>query len=103
MSFRLDATSAAVASPPGPAVRGIVRISGADVVSPLNQLLEESLPPHTLPRRIEARIIADELGSPLPVAVLLWPTQRSYTGQPMVEIHCIGSPPILELVLQALF
>ena len=103
MSFRLDDTIAAVASPPGPAVRGIVRISGADVVSPLNQLLEESLPPHTLPRRIEARIIADELGSPLPVAVLMWPTQRSYTGQPMVEIHCIGSPPILELVLQALF
>lgn len=103
MSFRLDDTIAAVASPPGPAVRGIVRISGADVVSPLNQLLEKSLAPHTLPRRIESRIIADELGAPLPVAILLWPTPRSYTGQPMAEIHSIGSPPVLELILQALF
>ena len=76
MPLHLDDTIAAVASPPGPAVRGIIRISGAEVVSPLNQLLDVPLPSGRLPQRIERCIQADEIGSPLPVAILLWPTNR---------------------------
>jgi tRNA modification GTPase len=33
----------------------------------------------------------------------VWPTARSYTGQPMVELHLPGSPPLLESVLESLF
>ncbi|HEY2156772.1 MAG TPA: hypothetical protein VGH33_14170, partial [Isosphaeraceae bacterium] len=32
----------------------------------------------------------------LPVALVLWPGPRSYTGQPVAEIHAVGSPPLLE-------
>ena len=39
----------------------------------------------------------------LPVLLYLWPTRRSYTGQPVVEIHAPGSPPLLEAVLADLF
>src|SRR5262249_41062619 len=31
--------------------------------------------------------------------VTLWPGERTYTGQPLAEIHTVGSPPVLGLVL----
>ena len=40
--------------------------------------------------------------SPLPCELYLWPRGRSYTGQPVAEIHTFGSPPLLEAVLKAL-
>ncbi|KKK68804.1 hypothetical protein LCGC14_2940380, partial [marine sediment metagenome] len=43
-----------------------------------------------------------DLESSLPCDVYLWPNARSYTGQPVVEIHTIGSPPLLQLVLRSL-
>ena len=39
----------------------------------------------------------------LDVDMYLWPTRRSYTGQPMVEWHMIGSPPLLEATLEELY
>jgi len=42
------------------------------------------------------------LASPLPCDAYLWPDGRSYTGQAVVEIHTLGSPPLLQLVLQSL-
>ncbi len=30
---------------------------------------------------------------------MYWPTRRSYTGQPLAELHTVGSPPLLEMVL----
>jgi tRNA modification GTPase len=33
----------------------------------------------------------------------LWPTSRSYTGQPAAEIHTVGSRPLLESLLRRLF
>jgi tRNA modification GTPase len=34
-------------------------------------------------------------------AALVWPTGRSYTGSPSVEIHAVGSLPILESIVAA--
>jgi tRNA modification GTPase len=39
----------------------------------------------------------------LPVAVLFWPTGRSYTGQPLAELHTVGSPPLLDEALAKLY
>jgi tRNA modification GTPase len=35
----------------------------------------------------------------LPVTLALWPAPRTYTGQDVVEIHLVGSPPLLSQVL----
>ena len=38
-------------------------------------------------------------GNPLgliPVDVMIWPTRRSYTGQPSAELHTYGSLPVLQ-------
>ena len=39
--------------------------------------------------------------SPLPCDLYLWPGKRSYTGQPVAEVHTLGSPPLLEAVVRA--
>jgi len=102
MPFQLDDTIAAIASPPGPARRGIVRVSGTDTGHLLESLISSPVPETPPPTRLSTRLWAEELGAPLPASVLWWPNSRSYTGQPMAELHVIGAPPILELLMAAL-
>lgn len=94
-------TIAAVASPPGPAERGIVRLSGPRA---WDVALEGFHPDHDWPppRLAEMRaglLRADGLRPPLPARLALWPAPRTYTGQPMAELHVPGSPPLVGLVL----
>jgi tRNA modification GTPase len=42
-----------------------------------------------------------DFASPAPCELYLWPGKRSYTGQPVAEVHTLGSPPLLEAVVQA--
>jgi tRNA modification GTPase len=105
MKFRLDDTIAALASPPGSAARGIVRLSGARTRAVLGGLFD----PAETSRWQQAQIAARHsghvraAGCPVPVALYLWPDARSYTGQPTAEIHSAGSPPLLDAILAELF
>src|SRR5690606_40422972 len=85
---------AALASAPGPAPRGIVRLSGERVQPLLSDLFRpDEATAWTSPRgaaRHSGAMIIPGLHLPLRVDVLLWPTQRSYTGQSLAEIHTIG-------------
>src|SRR3954470_8407554 len=107
MSFSLTDTIAALASPPGPGARGVVRLSGDDA----RQMTERVFVPIDAQRWRASRIPERHrgfvrLGEPavmLPVDAWLWPGTRSYTGQPSVEFHCVGSPPLLEALLTELF
>ena len=101
MPFSLDDPIVAVATPPGPAFRGIVRVSGANAVSIVDRILDVSVPSKGPPVRLTGHLHTERLGSPLAASVLLWPGTRSYTGQPMAEFHVIGAPPVLELLSSA--
>ena len=101
-SLALDDTIAAIASPPGPAARGIVRISGSAAIDIIRKMIDVDVPETKRPFRLPGRLHSPQLGTPLKASVLVWPTARSYTGQPMAEIHTIGSPPLLELVVESL-
>ena len=108
MSLDFLDTIAAIASPPGPAERGIIRVSGANtvaVVSKIFQLSDDSTPlvDRRRPIRIVGQLALSSIQLPLPTALMLWPTDRSYTGQPMAELHTIGAPPLLDAVLESLF
>ncbi len=116
MNLQLDDTIAALASAPGAGGRGIVRVSGGDV----RRVLEQHFTPrdgerwakatraerHVGEWRLAVDVPWDDApflnGLRLPVGVGLWPTKRSYTGQPLAELHLIGSPPLLEAVLTQL-
>ncbi len=125
--YPLDDTIAAIASPPGGAARGIIRLSGPRAVEYLGRLFQPDngrpLPSRRFPCALAGSLRLPELHSPLPCEVYLWSLWcgrpactdaggtpapqaaqhvRSYTGQPVAEIHTLGSPPLLELVLRSL-
>lgn len=102
MVYSVDDTIAAIASAPGPAARGIVRLSGPDVLNILQQCF-------TAPRadwqqqrraaRTEGTLELDAPLGPVPCELYYWPGARSYTRQPTAELHLVGSPPIVEAAL----
>jgi tRNA modification GTPase len=104
----LDDVIAAVASAPGAGCRGIVRVAGPGVRS----LVEGMIGPRannpagepfaTRATRLDTKLNVQGLSTPLPAALFVWPDSRSYTGQPSVEIHTIGSPPILNAIVEDL-
>lgn len=105
MPLMLDDTIAAVASPPGAGARGIVRISGPAAIDCLRPVFRpaDGRAPSTIDRAeaVPGSFCLPGVSSPLPGEAYLWPQGRSYTGQPVVEIHTLGSPPLLQALLRA--
>jgi tRNA modification GTPase len=104
--YPLDDTIVAIASPPGGAARGIVRLSGPRVRATLAACFQADQRPD-IPVVVRAEAISgslhlDGIASPLPCEVYLWPQRRSYTGEPVAEIHTFGCPPLLEAVVRNL-
>lgn len=101
--FSLDSndTIAAISSPPGPALRGIVRLSGPDAwaIARAGFLADEDRPPPSRPEWRTGRLRLDGLRPTLPAMIAFWPGPRTYTGEPLAEIHTIGSPPLLQHLL----
>lgn len=104
MAYDPDDTVAAIASAPGGAQRGIIRVSGPDAVGIVSGRFAsaDGSDLHALrqPSAVDGILrLLDPLGD-VPAAAYVWPNSRSYTGQPSVEIHTIGSPPVLEAALK---
>ncbi len=103
MTFSPDDTIVALASAPGSALRGIIRLSG-----PLSFTLackdfqfEEPLPEI---RRgfYPGHLRVAGLTSNLPAFLLCAPGPKSATGQDCAELHLLSSPPVLDSVLARL-
>ena len=98
-------TIAAVASPPGPGLRGLVRLTGPRAWAIALDGFEaeaEAEAPAPSPTRAAirpGRLTVDGLRAPLPATVALWPAPRTYTGQPLAEVHTVGAVPLVQLVL----
>jgi len=99
--FALDDTIAAIATAPGAAARGIVRISGPQTIHCLHRCFapvadwagESESSPRVMPGDLRGDL-------PLPCVAYLWPGRRSYTREPVAELHTFGSQPCLDVVLQ---
>lgn len=108
MPYPLDDTIAAVASPPGGAARGILRLSGPGVQQWIARVFQpekrDALDAVHVPTAILGYLsLGDESAcARLPCDLYLWPTDRSYTGQPVAELHTLGSRPLLETALRNL-
>jgi tRNA modification GTPase len=107
MPLDLDDTIVALASPPGPALRGIVRVSGEETSDVVAQLFEPEAGSRDwrsarLPRRFSGSLHLPTIAVPVPAALMFWPTRRSFTGQPMAEFHLVGSVPLLEAAIEHL-
>src|SRR5687768_1800033 len=95
-------TIAAIASAPGGALRGILRISGPGTLDCLEGCFEsegEGSLRDSQAARIHAGSLRLSESQILPSQLYLWPTERSYTRQITAEIHTLGSPALLESAL----
>jgi tRNA modification GTPase len=123
MSYDLDDTICAIGTAAGGAARGMVRISGPDAIATISRLFAAndgaSLATVRLPTAIRGRAtfrldvdrdFSNDLQSGfdpnadlvrLPCDLFLWPGTRSYTRQPVAELHTVGSRPLLESLLAA--
>jgi tRNA modification GTPase len=106
MTYALEETIVAIASPAGGAARGIIRASGLGVLNCLSRVYRPDtdllLEQVTRPTRISGRLRLDTSDRRLPCDLLFWPGRRSYTREPLAELHTIGSPPLLEAALRTL-
>ena len=100
-----DDTIAVISSAAGHAARGIIRLSGPDAVvtaervfSCLDGRCPRQLPGHT--RALGQLCIGRH--ETVPAELYLFRAPASYTGQDLVELHTIGSPPLLLIVLESL-
>ncbi len=111
--YHLGDTIAAIASPPGGAGRAIVRSSGPRAREVLGALFQSddarSLDPITAPTRVSGSVATppaaagSEAHEPLriPVDLFFWPGARSYTREPLAELHLFGAEPLVAAVLRA--
>jgi tRNA modification GTPase len=88
---------AALATAPGRAAIGVVRLSGPD----LRRLFQPLLGRERIePRYATLTAFLDAAGAPIDVGLVLYfPAPRSYSGEDMLELHAHGGPEILKLVL----
>ncbi len=93
-------TIAAVASAPGAAGIGIIRISGPAAATIARTLLGRE----PRPRYAHHARFTEPDGALLDQGLLLWfPAPRSYTGEDVLELHAHGSPVLLDLLLRRVY
>jgi tRNA modification GTPase len=107
MSYDVQDTIAAIATPPAGAARGVVRFSGPAALSIAERLFrptadQPALATLRVPTALSGQMLLEEPLGPVAAELLVWPTARSYTRQVTVEVHTFGSPPILDAVLAGL-
>jgi tRNA modification GTPase len=96
-------TIAAIATPPGPAPRGIVRLSGPEAGALTEAVLRDARPAfaRAAPRGIFRARFDDSRGLQ-PVTLLWMPAPRSFTREDVAEFHLPGAEPLLACALARL-
>ena len=103
MTPDVNDTIVAIATPRGASERGAVRVSGPRALEIVAALSGGPLTGGA-PRRLGDRVLLIEVAGAkrhVPTSLFIWPDERSYTRQPSVEIHTIGSPPVLDAIVRA--
>ena len=100
-------TIAAIATPQLPSAIGILRLSGPGTLTALERVFRagNGRPAgEQAPRRMVYGDLLDESGSVIDhVLCVRFPRPNSYTGEDCAELHCHGSPVVLNAGLASLF
>ncbi len=104
VSLDTSETIAAVATAPGAGPRAIVRLSGsrAFAIASVGLTPTVSRAPGTRPWSVAGTLAIDGFDRRLPARLARWPAPRTYTGQDIAEIHIVGSPVLVDLLLTTL-
>jgi tRNA modification GTPase len=106
MAYHVGDTICAIGTAPGGGARGMIRISGRDALTTANRIFAANDKTNLSDlRRATVAVGVATLGNTaakMPCDLYLWPTARSYTREPVVELHTVGSPPLLQALLLAI-
>jgi len=99
--LELDSAIVALSSAPGPGARAVLRLSGKDAwpIACANLRDRTAVPKEVSRGRWAVSFALPGVHSPLPGELLAWKAPASYTGQDLVELHLLASPPLVELLL----
>ncbi|MBM4053875.1 MAG: tRNA uridine-5-carboxymethylaminomethyl(34) synthesis GTPase MnmE [Planctomycetes bacterium] len=99
-------TILAVSTPAGRALHAVIRMSGDKVVPSIKEIFIPSanIPPEPMQTftSIKGCIVLPEESVKIPATVYLMKQPHSYTKEDIVEIHTLGSKPIIEILLQSI-
>src|SRR4051794_34671337 len=99
MYFTPDDTIVALSSPPGPGGRAVVRLSGPQAVAVASRVFDATTPVNASKRSATAGRLRISEFAALPATLFHFPVNRSLTGQTVVELHTLSSPPIIDKLL----
>src|SRR5579885_2176207 len=103
MSLDLNDTIVALSSAAGPGARAVVRLSGPDAFRCASSLFAAAEPPAFNRRRLYAGgVRLPGVAAPLPADLYVFPAPHTYTGQHVAELHTLGCPPLVELLIAEL-
>jgi tRNA modification GTPase len=92
-------TIVALATPAGAGARAIIRLSGGDARAITSAAVDAPLPAVSAPTRLRRQIKLRAIDRLLPAEIYIWVAPRSYSGQDLVELHVISSPPLLQAAI----
>lgn len=96
----LSDTIVALATPPGVGAIGIIRLSGPKAIDLADRIFKGKILAHQPSHTAHFGRIEDAEGHAIDeVLATVFHGERSYTGQPTVELSCHGSPYILQKVI----
>jgi tRNA modification GTPase len=96
----MERTIAAISTPPGPARRGVLRLSGDTAGEVVRALFDAESGTLDLTRRAALRGELDDGRGTQPCLLLWMPGPRSYTTEDVAELHLPGAPPLLAAALE---
>src|SRR5262249_17769601 len=93
-------TIVALSNSQGPGARAIVRLSGPTAWAIVRGFFPQISGEEPAERMlVSTQIRFPNLASGLPADLYFWPAPRTYTGEDVVEIHAISSPPLIDLLI----
>ena len=99
----LNDTIVALSSAAGPGARAVVRLSGPDAFRHASALFTATDPIAFNRRRLyPGHIALPDIAAPLPADLYVFPGPHTYTGQHVAELHTVGCPPLVELLIAEL-
>src|SRR5262245_19983088 len=96
-------TIVALSSAPGPGARAIVRLTGPAALRIVIAVFAPAEPIQSWLRRCSSgHLHLSEVSAALPADLYAWPAPHTHTGQDVVELHTLGCPPLVELLIACL-
>jgi tRNA modification GTPase len=96
-----DDTIVALATAPGVAAIGVIRLSGTKAIEVVNSLFPSKDLSKQATHTLHVGFIREEGKDLDEVVISIFKNPKSYTGEDVIEISCHGSPYVQQQVLQA--